>query len=156
MDGKTFNQREGNAMKLVTRRGQEFEVADAVWARWERKHGARARELALTWLVMRAEHAASRAAGCPEVSAEWLASNMTATKLQIAIRRADARAGGYNPCDLLDRMMAGRITSAGQDRAIGQLTETVTDEEAEAALRAEWKETWEFSTRPLADLEKLL
>jgi hypothetical protein len=143
-------------MKLVTRRGQEFEVDDAVWTRWEQKHGPRAREHALTWLCMRAEHAAQRAAGCPEPSAEWLASNMTAAKLQIAIRHPDARGGGYDLGDLLGRVMAGRITSAGQDRAIARLVESVTDEDAEAALRAEWRETWEFSTRPLAGLAELL
>lgn len=141
-------------MKLTTKRGQEFDVAEEVWAAWVKKHGPRARELALTWLVRRAEHAAKRDAGCPAMPPEWVAENMAAEKFALGLDRADDLP--YDVGDLVDRLSTGRAMSDGQTRAVSEVCALVSDDEAMASLQKRWTETWEFETRPLGSLEKLL
>ena len=144
-------------MKLETKRGQEFEIAESTWNKCVAKYGDRAREEALTWLCRRAEHAKYREAGCPEPDPGWLVERTELRRLCSALDN-DFAAGtcGYDPIDLIDRTVNNRPKSAGQVRAISRLLENVETEPFELQARREWIEEWEFETRQLAELDAIV
>lgn len=99
-------------MNITTKRGQEFHIEDSHWDALERRYGARAREMALTFLCRREGH--RQVAAEEQITEEAIASEVETQRLIAQAERYYAdRPSRYKAGEVMIRVLQGRIMSAG-------------------------------------------
>lgn len=135
-------------MKLTTKRGVTYEIADEHWQALENRFGARSREMALTYLC-RADSHRKLADTDLQPTEEWLDREMETQKLMAQAERFYAdQPSRYADGAVVLRVLQGRVMSAGM---LGELCEIghmdVSDVDLRQRAVDEWKRQMAFGSR---------